>query len=219
MKKSPSTKRALLAAGALASALLPAAAEPPPRHVVLVPGIWDTLRTMRKMEARLRDAGFAPFTAAMSPNDGRVGLDELAAQLHAQIAERIPASEEFSIVGFSMGGLISRSYLRQFGDPARLEAFVSISSPHRGTWTAWLDNKPGVRDMRPGSAFLAAIDADAARYRRSRWTTIHTPLDLIILPATSSVLPWAKNERELVLFHPLMLWNNRVIQRVIAALQ
>jgi triacylglycerol lipase len=192
---------------------------PASRPVVLVPGIWDTRKTMRKMEARLREAGFTAFTAGLTPNNGRLGLDAMAAQLRDQIDAQIPAAERFSIVGFSMGGLISRSYLRQFGDPARLDAFVSISSPHRGTWTAWFRGHPGIRDMRPGSAFLAAIDADAPRYRQARWTTIRTPLDLMILPSRSSVLPWADNQSERVLVHPFMVWDHRVIRRVIAALR
>lgn len=170
------------------------------------------------MHRMLREAGFETTLVSLRPNDGRLGLDALAAQVRDQIEARVPAREKLSIVGFSMGGLVARSYLRQFGDPVRVTTFISISSPHRGTWTAWLLPHEGVRDMRPGSPFLAALDADAARYAGTRWITLRTPLDLTILPADSSSLPWASNAAFPVLLHPLMLWDRRVIRAVIAAL-
>ncbi|MDD5200009.1 MAG: alpha/beta fold hydrolase [Terrimicrobiaceae bacterium] len=186
-----------------------------PRHVVLVHGIWDTARTLGKLDAALRKAGLDTTVVTLSPNDGRVGLDALAAQVRDQIDARIPEHERFSLVGFSMGGLVARSYLRQFGEPRRLAAFISISTPHRGTWMAWLLGNAGARDMRPGSPFLAAVDADAVRYQAASWITIRTPLDLIILPSGSSTLPWARNDSIPVPMHPLMVWDVRVIRLVL----
>jgi triacylglycerol lipase len=189
-----------------------------PRHVVLIHGIWDTFHTLHKMECALTAAGFAPLVVTLTPNNGRVTLDALGEQVNAQISHAIPADEPFSIVGFSMGGLVARAYLRQLANPKRVPVFVSIASPHRGTWMAWLNNFPGVRDMRPGSTFLAAIDADVARYSATRWITIRTPLDLMILPSTSSGLPWAENHVVPVLAHPLLVLDRRVIDTVIVSL-
>jgi triacylglycerol lipase len=204
-----------LAAGLLATQPLPASA---PRHVILVHGIWDTFRTMEKMECRLRDAGFDPLVVTLAPNNGKASLDALGEQVHRQIEARLPPGVRFSIVGFSMGGLVARSYLRQFGEPERVATFVSIASPHRGTWMAWLSGAPGVRDMRAGSAFLAAIDADAARFSSTRWVTIRTPFDLMILPSGNSVLSWAENHSIPVLLHPLLVLDNRVLDCTIRAL-
>jgi triacylglycerol lipase len=214
--KLPFTRNRLLAASLLAAQPLPAET---PRHVVLIHGIWDTFRTLRKMETRMREAGFEPVVVTLTPNGGERPLDELGAQVHRQIHKRIPDGERFSIVGFSMGGLVARSYLRQFGEPDRVATFVSIASPHRGTWLAWLDAGPGVRDMRPGSAFLTAVDADAARFSNVRWITIRTPLDLMILPSSSSVLPWAENHVVPVLMHPLLVLDRRVLDAVVHAMR
>ncbi len=210
--KSPFPRKRLRRAGAaLAASLL--ASQPlrseTPRHVVLIHGIWDTFKTMQKMERVLRASGFDPLVITLTPNGGQRPLDDLGKQVHLQIRKRIPEGAPFSIIGFSMGGLVARSYLRQFGDPARIETFISIASPHRGTWLAWLDGNPGVRDMRPGSQFLSAIDADAPRFSKTRWVTIRTPLDLIILPSTSSNLSWAKNHSVPVLAHPLLVLDDR----------
>jgi triacylglycerol lipase len=174
---------------------------------------------MRKMEMHLRDAGFKPLVVTLTPNGGERSLDELGQQVNRQIRKSIPAGERFSIVGFSMGGLVARSYLRQFGEPERIATFVSIASPHSGTWLAWLDGSPGVRDMRPGSPFLAGVNADAKRFSDTRWITIRTPLDLMILPSNSSELSWAENHCVPVLMHPLLVLDGRVINGVIAGLR
>ncbi len=189
-----------------------------PHHVVLIHGIWDTFRKMAKMERALRGAGFEPLVITLAPNGGQAALDTLGEQVHRQIEHRVPQKARFSIVGFSMGGLVARSYMRQFGDPERIATFVSLAAPNQGTWVAWLDNKTGVRDMRPGSAFLSSIDADATRFSKTRWITIRTPFDLLILPSTSTMLPWAKNFSFPVLAHPLLVTNPRVLDCIIHAL-
>jgi pimeloyl-ACP methyl ester carboxylesterase len=220
-RRPPSTKHAALAATAFAASSLlagnPTPSEPA-RHVVLVPGIWDTAGTLRKMARALETAGLRATIVPLAPNNGRIRLDTLAMQVRDAVATHVPDHERFSIIGFSMGGLVARSYLRQFGAPARIATFVSISSPHRGTWLAWFSGAPGVRDMRPGSAFLEAIDADAARYHATRWITVRTPLDLMILPSESSSLPWARNDSVLVLMHPLMVLDGRVVRRIVSDL-
>lgn len=189
------------------------------RHVVLVHGIWDTFRTLRKMESALRREGFAPVVVTLTPNGGQLPLDELGRQVDRQIKERVPAGARFSIVGFSMGGLVARSYLRQFADPERIAVFISIAAPHRGSWLAWLGLGPGVRDMRPGSPFLSALAADAGRFARTRWITLRTPFDLMILPSASSVLPWAENHSFPVWLHPLLVVDGRVIDAVLRGLR
>jgi triacylglycerol lipase len=205
-----------VAAGLLAAQPLHSSA---PRHIVLIHGIWDTFRTMHKMELALRDAGFEPLVITLTPNGGQRTLDALGEQVHRQIRKHIPHDARFSIIGFSMGGMVARSYLRQFGEPGRVATFVSIASPHHGTWLAWLDGSPGVRDMRPGSAFLAAVNADAGRFSKTHWITIRTPFDLMILPSTSSILPWAENHSIPVLAHPLLVLDGRVIDGVIRAVR
>ncbi len=208
----------VLAAGAgLTSA--PAQIPPdPPQPVILVHGIWDTTGTLRKMERVLREAGFCPIVITLTPNNGRAGLDALACEMQRQVESQVDPGARVSIVGFSMGGLVARSWLRQFAAPGRVATFVTIASPHRGTWLAWCQRHPGVRDMRPGSEFLAAIDADAPRHAGTRWITIRTPLDLIIVPSSSSELEWAENHSVPVLAHPLLVLDRTVIHLVLDGL-
>lgn len=208
------------AAAAAATAIFPAlsAGQAAPPRVLVVHGIWDTSRTLRQMAEAIRSSGAETLSVQLSPNDGSVSLDTLARQAHEDVERAFGKDAALSIVGFSMGGLVARSYLRQFGQPGKIPAVITIASPHHGTLTAFLNGKTGIRDMRPGSPFLLALENDHLRFPETRWITIRTPLDLMIVPSTSSALPWAKNLVVPALAHPLLGRDSRVIARVLREL-
>lgn len=194
-----------------------AGAAPRPRAVI-IHGIWDTMKSLSRMENAIQAAGFETLTVQLTPNDGSCSLDTLAAQVHHEIETNLGRDEPFSIVAFSMGGLVARSYLRQFGNPARIPAVVTIAAPHRGTWLAWFSILPGVREMQPDSKFLRDLANDHLRFPETKWTTIRSPLDLMIVPSTSSMLPWAENIAVPVAAHPLIAFDRRVIDHTLRAL-
>ena len=75
------------------------------KHVVLVHGIWDTSRTMRKMAHEMRAAGLKPHIVTLTPNDGRASLEVLASEMNRQILRAVPHTASFSIVGCSSVGI------------------------------------------------------------------------------------------------------------------
>ena len=115
------------------------------------------------------------------------------------------------MVAFSMGGLVARHYLQMLGGAARCDQLLTISSPHQGTQSAWLYPSKGARDMRPGSLFLRRLQATEEVLKGIQLVSYHTPLDLMILPATSSVWAPALNLDFPVLLHPLMLSDEDVL--------
>jgi len=170
------------------------------------------------MSAWLRQRGFDVYTFNLTPNNGDAPLEDLAAQLHAFIDSRLGALQLLDIVAFSMGGLVARYYLQHLGGIERVTRFIAISSPNHGTRTAYLRNNPGARQMRPDSAFLADLNRDVTALSRIRVTTLWTPFDLMILPATSSTHLPGRSVRVSVLLHPLMLFDPRVLKLVHQAL-
>lgn len=186
--------------------------------VVLVHGYLDTAVKLQKMASFLRAAGWTVFTPTLSPSNGAVRLEELAAQLETYIEARVAKSQEVDLVGFSMGGLICRYYAQRLGGMQRTRKLITIASPHHGTLTGYASGRPGCRQMRPGSAFLADLNKDAASLGKLDFTTIWTPLDLMIVPATSSRLGIGK---EVVLWlpaHPLMVLSSVGWRAVASAL-
>jgi triacylglycerol lipase len=68
--------------------------------------------------------------------------------------------------------------------------------------------------MRPGSRFLEELNQDLQPLRNVVFTSIWTPLDLMIVPARSSVIASAKSVPVCVPAHPLMMRDRRVLRLV-----
>jgi triacylglycerol lipase len=179
-----------------------AAPRPP---VLLIHGMKDDARKMEPLARYLRAHGREVYTTSLRPSLGQVGLDELAGQLDAYVRETFPAGERFDLVGYSMGGLVSRYYVQRLGGLERVHRFVTVSTPHQGSVLAWLVPNPGGRQMRPGSAFLRDLERDADQLQRVGLTCLWTPMDLIVVPARNSLLPGAESRPLHCLAHPLMV--------------
>jgi len=182
--------------------------------VILIHGIDDTVRLFRRMQPFLEQRGFSVHSFNLTPNDGKASLGALAGQVESYVRERLRTGEAFDIVGFSMGGLVGRYYVQRLGGMARVRRFITIAAPHRGTWTAYFRNNPGAREMRPGSPFLKDLERDADSLAGLSFTSIWTPLDLMIVPSTSSRLRVGRSIPVPSLAHPLMARNAKVLRLV-----
>jgi triacylglycerol lipase len=138
--------------------------------VVLVHGIFDNGAIFRRLAGVLADAGHRCWVPALEPADGRTGIEDLAAKLHAYIDRHLGSDAELALVGFSMGCIVSRQYLQMRDGVRRTKAFFAISGPHEGTLTAYLYPGQGAKDLRPGSQLLhrfmpgsAPVCADVVR--------------------------------------------------------
>jgi triacylglycerol lipase len=182
--------------------------------VVLVHGLWDTARLFEQMGSLLRSKGLQVYSLDLIPNNGDASLEHLANQLADFIRDAFPAAQPVDLVGFSMGGLVARYYVQRLNGLDRVRKLITISSPHKGTWTAFLGRNPGARQMRPGSEFLQDLNRDAAILERIQFTTIWTPFDLMIFPARSSELGCGQSMRVNVAIHRLMVRDRRVLELV-----
>lgn len=187
--------------------------------VVLVHGFGDTHRVFGVMSRYLGDRGWSVYAPDLRPSRGEVSLADLADQLRTFIGCQVPP-DPIALVGFSMGGIVSRYYVQRLGGLARVRQLVTISSPHHGTRTAYLFDRPGCRQMRPASKFLLELERDIqATLGRLDVTSIWTPYDLTIVPASSSALDIGQQVRIPVLLHPWMLRDRRCLDCLDAVLQ
>lgn len=186
--------------------------------VLLVHGIFDSGKRLERVRDHLLGCGVPQVRVIdLIPNSGRVGLDRLAEQVARNVEElsAVNKAPHVDLVGFSMGALVSRFYVQKLGGKERVRRFVSISGPHAGTITAYALWNEGARQMRPGSAFLKALEADPDPWGEVEVTAIYTPLDLMILPSQSSVLRGAREVITVpVVLHALMLRDKRVLAAV-----
>ncbi len=186
--------------------------------VLLIHGIDDTDAIFHKMIPYLQSQGWEVHSFSMIPSNGKVGLDRLAQQVVDYVDKTFKPEQAIDLVGFSMGGIISRYYIQRLGGIDRVQRFITISSPHQGTLTAYGRSNPGCLQMKPHSAFLDNLNHDVAQLERLNFTSIWTPLDLMILPASSSHLPVGKARKIPVGGHAWMVTDSRVLQAVAEAL-
>ena len=153
----------------------------------------------------------------LRPADGRAPIPELANQVKSQVDALIEkhGCERIDLVGFSMGALASRYYVQRCGGRDRIRRFISISGPHAGTWVAYALPFEGVRQMRPGSSLLRELDADEDPFGEVEVHCLYTILDLMIVPAISSVLRGARSIHRLrVPIHRWMIHDPGVLDLV-----
>ena len=205
---------ALFLAGPSCVTSPPVASRPAVPRVVLVHGFLETGSTFKMMKQQLEKKGFECYVAKLKPIDGRGGLDLVARNLKQEIDAEFGPKEPISIVAFSMGGVASRQYLQELGGAARCRNFITISSPHHGTRAAWLYPTKGAEDMRPGSPFLTNLEKTEGRLGKMPIASYRTPMDLIILPPSSSIWDRADNQEFPVIMHPMMLTSRAVLDDV-----
>lgn len=157
------------------------------------------------LKKRLEKRGFEVYVPKMNPRDGRGGLDKLAIRLKQDIDKKFGPDAPISVVGFSMGGIVSREYLQHLGGAKRCEHLITVSSPHHGTQLAWFYPTRGVVQMRPGSEFLLNLVKSEDTLDGIEITSYRSPLDLVIVPPRSSVWDRAENIEYPAVLHPLML--------------
>ncbi|HTR34281.1 MAG TPA: alpha/beta fold hydrolase [Bryobacteraceae bacterium] len=183
--------------------------------VILLHGLGDTVAIFEHMQAYLERGGLRAHAFNLVPNNGRAPLPELARQLDDYIRAAFGEDETVDLVGFSMGGLVSRYYLQRLGGMERVRRLVTIGTPHHGTWSAYVLGSPGVRNMRPGSAFLRDINQDMETLEGVLLASIWTPFDLMIVPATSSRVRVGRSISVRTLVHPLLVRDPRVMRLVL----
>jgi len=184
-------------------------------RVVFVHGIFQSGRIFGPLVGKLEERGRDCLVPGLLPADAREGLEPLAEQLKTAIEERWGDGEKFHIVAHSMGGLVSRHYLQHLGGHERCLSLTTLATPHHGTRAAWLYPGTGARQMRQGSAFLANLEGTEERLNGVSLHSFYTPMDLIILPFTSSKWDRAENVVVPAPAHPLVMFSPSVVDHIV----
>ncbi len=188
------------------------------RPIVLVHGLFRQASVFGKLTQRLQQSGRSVYAPNLTHRAGAIALEDVAVQLSDYIDRTLASEQSFDLVGLSMGGLVARYYLQRLGGLNRVERFVTISAPHRGTWMAYGLPRSNCLQMRPGSAFVRDLNRDADCLARLDFTSIWTPWDFIIVPPSSSQMPMSRNIKLSIFAHAMMVRHPRSIEAVAVAL-
>jgi triacylglycerol lipase len=187
--------------------LTPAAEQASP-PLVLVHGLFDTPRLFDSLRHRLGGRR-SPLLVPHLPHAlGSVPLEELATELGRQIETAFGPDQPLDLMGFSMGGVIGRTWIQLGGGHRRTRRFTSVASPQRGTlaalpWPSW--PLAGIADMKPGSPLLRRLAAAGPLLEEVECCSFYCPTDLTVFPGWEAVLPVGARQ-------PLpVFWHNRLM--------
>ncbi len=186
--------------------------------VLLVHGIFRRKTVFNRMSIYLSSLGWEVHSFDLKPSNARLGLDKLAEQISAYVTHHFAPDQPIDLVGLSMGGLVSRYYVQRLGGNERVKRFVTIASPHYGTWLAYALPFAGCVQMRPGSAFLQDLNRDIELFTKVNFTSIWTPYDFTIVPAQSSRLGIGQEIKLPIFAHAMMVRDKKTLQAVVQAL-
>ena len=158
--------------------------------VLLVHGYLCNRGIWRGWMRRLRAQGI-PFVAVdLEPVLGRV--EDTVPALEAGL-RRLEAATTAPVVvvAHSMGGMVLRRWWVDHDGDRRVHRAITLGTPHRGTWLARLGLSPNARQMRVGSAWIAALQAVEPANRAQRFTCFRSGCDNVVFPPGGATLPGA----------------------------
>ena len=144
-------------------------------------------------------------------------IDTMGVLLARRVDEVLALTSEqnLTLIAHSMGGLVCRAYLRQFGG-AKVAQLVTLGSPHHGTFHAHMASGPNGAQMRPGNAWLTKLNETPVRVP---FTSIFSAHDTVISPQESSRMAEAVNVQISAIGHVSMPSGKTVRHHLLATLE
>jgi len=192
-----------------------------PTPLVLVHGLWDTPRLFRRLEQNLGERR-APLLIPHLPHvPGTTPIRALADQLGRDIEAAFGPDAPIDLLGFSMGGLIGRTWIQLAGGHRRTRRFISVGSPQQGTltaqpWPGWL--LAGVADMKLGSRLLRQLNDNVDALRSVDCASFFCTADLMVWPGWRAVLPVGPRQSVPVLTHQQLMRDPAALDALVAEL-
>ena len=195
--------------------------EKPRRPLVLVHGLWDTPHLFRRLVKALEQHQLPLQIPHLPHRLGVVPLSKLAETLDQLIVEQWGAETVIDVLGFSMGGVISRIWLQQLGGARRTHRFLSVGSPQRGTITAqWIPSClfAGLADMKRGSPLLRQLNGDVSALEDIECSSYFCRWDVMVVPGWQAVLPVGEQQAVPVITHQQLMSHPLALKLLISKL-
>ena len=189
---------------------------PPGRRVLLLihgfgcnRGAWWWLRS------RLENGGYAVATLNLEPP--YIEIDHYVAAVAARIEAACIESgvDRVTLVGHSMGGLVARAYLERLGVD-RVEAVVTLATPHSGSVLARLGIGANSRQMACNSPWLKALWQQRPAVPM---VSIRNSHDNFVMPQDGQRFPAARDVELPGLGHLALLFSPKAARNLLDVLR
>ncbi len=181
------------------------------RPIFFVHGLWNNPKLFEKLTKKVKEDDYQMYTPHLPHKFGKTSLLRLASDLDSKIEQLVGPEKEIDIVGFSMGGLISRLWIQDYKGFLRTKRFFTIGTPHFGTYTAQLMPyffMPGIAEMKRGSNLLSNLNRDLSSLEKVECTSFFTRWDLMSFPGWQAKLSIGNSYHLPVLTHKELITNS-----------
>jgi triacylglycerol esterase/lipase EstA (alpha/beta hydrolase family) len=191
---------------------------PAPAPVLLLHGVLCNAGAMYGLRGALLARHIGPVYA-LSYGPPLASIDCFADAVAAKVDAMLGATgaSRVAIVAHSMGGLVARAYLRRHG-AAKVASVMTLGTPHHGSAHAWLFPGTSLAQMRPGSAWLAALNRAEGAPPGVRFVSLWSWHDSMVAPQTSARLAGVENIELVGIGHNALLGDRQVYALVAAEL-
>ena len=186
--------------------------------IILIHGLWNTSSIFSSITSKLDEIEIEYFAPTLNHDYGMTSIIELTHTLDELILEKYGLEKEIDILGFSMGGIISRYWLQKFNGYKRTRRFISIGSPHKGTLMAQLVPKypfKGISEMKINSYFLRELEKNDCFLDDIECINFFTYWDLMVFPSWWTNLNFGKKISVEVYKHRNLVRNKSVVEKII----
>ena len=186
--------------------------------IIFIHGLWNTSSIFSSFTSKLDDMGIEYFAPTLEHSYGMTSIVDLSNLLNNLILKKYGLVKEIDIVGFSMGGIIGRYWLKNFNGYKRTRRFITVGSPHNGTLTAQLVPKypfRGISEMKINSRLLRYLMKYDFLLDDIECISFFTYWDLMVFPGWWAKLSAGEKISLKVYKHRNLVSNRLALEKII----
>ncbi|MBP7893286.1 MAG: alpha/beta fold hydrolase [Firmicutes bacterium] len=170
------------------------AGQPRP-FVLLVHGWLATSLDMLALKLRLTRDGFDCDAIDFSYLGVLDSIADYAGELAWKIEAGYANHRNIAVVAHSMGGLVTRYYLKNLRTTDQVKTVITVAAPHHGTFGGIIlpPRSTPTSEMLPDSPFLEELNSVSETPPGVDFHAIWTPTDGVVIPAENSIMCGARN--------------------------
>jgi len=186
--------------------------------IILIHGLWNTSEIFSSLTSKLDELEIDYFAPNLSHSYGMTSIIQLTNLLNDLILEKYGFEQELDILGFSMGGIIGRYWIKQFNGYKRTNRFITVGSPHKGTLASQLVPKypfRGISEMKINSKLLRQLSKFNYLLEDIECISFFTYWDLMVFPGWRAYLNAGEKISLKVYKHRNLIQNPLAIEKII----
>ena len=188
------------------------------RPIVLIHGLWNNADIFKSIIKELNEGGIEYYAPTLKHDFGIISIVELTNILNKLIIKKFGVIRELDIIGFSMGGIIGRLWIKKFYGYKRTRRFISIGAPHNGTFTAQLIPRypfRGISEMKRNSHLIKELAKYNYLLENIDCISFYTFLDLMVFPGWDACLPIGEKKSLKIYKHRNLMRNPIAVKKII----